>query len=160
VHVQRRWAFWGWKMLLKFTLCFKLCYLQCTTAALCMIFSNSMGPMTKYHSTLIIEPVSQWKLNKIEAENCIGIWRVFLLALESPWQVRFKIEFISQCSELRCGRDWFLSGFCCWKFKQIAENWVWKETSFEPSMCVHTWDNSAGYTIEVSLPGWKYYGFR
>jgi hypothetical protein len=38
---------------------------------------------------LIIEPFSQWKLNKIETENCIGIWEVFLLALESPWQVRF-----------------------------------------------------------------------
>jgi hypothetical protein len=31
------------------------------------------------------------------------------------------IEFISQSWELSCGRYWFLSGFCCWKFKQIAK---------------------------------------
>ncbi len=42
-----------------------------------------------------------------------------------------KIEFILQFSELRCGRYWFFSGFCCWKFNYFffsffAKNWVWK----------------------------------
>jgi hypothetical protein len=31
------------------------------------------------------------------------------------------MEFISQFLELRCGRDEFLSEFCCWKFKQILQ---------------------------------------
>jgi hypothetical protein len=43
------------------------------------------------------------------------------------------IEFISQFSELMCGRYWFFSGFCCWKFKKIYKNWVWKEKSVEPT---------------------------
>jgi hypothetical protein len=31
------------------------------------------------------------------------------------------IEFISQLSELRCGRYSFFNDFCCQKFKQIAK---------------------------------------
>jgi hypothetical protein len=31
------------------------------------------------------------------------------------------IEFISEFSELRCGRYCFLSGFCWWTLKRIAK---------------------------------------
>jgi hypothetical protein len=51
---------------------------------------------------LIIEPFSQLK-NKIETENCIGIWGHSWFC----WKARSKldlIEFISQFSELRCER--------------------------------------------------------
>jgi hypothetical protein len=85
---------------------------------------------------LIIEPFSQWKLNKIKTENCIRIWGAFWCC----WKALIEpdlIKFISQFSELRCRRYWHLSGFCCWKFKQIAKNWVWKEKVVEPSMCSH-----------------------
>jgi len=76
-----------------------------------------------------------------------------LLALESPWQVRFNRVYFTNFRAKVWKRLIFEWIFGCWKFKQIAENWVRKETLFEPSMCVHTWDNSAGYTIEVPLPG-------
>jgi len=69
---------------------------------------------------LIIESFSQWKLNIIEIENCIEIWAhswCFWKALSES----DVIEFISQFSEVRCGRYWFLSGVHCWKFKQIAK---------------------------------------
>jgi hypothetical protein len=43
---------------------------------------------------LIIEPFSQWKLNKIKTENGIGILGLFLTLLESPRWVRFdKVYF-------------------------------------------------------------------
>jgi hypothetical protein len=61
------------------------------------------------------------KLIKIETESCIEI-----LWWKSPNKSHL-IEFISQFSELRCGRNFFLSEFCCWKFKKIAKKWVWKE---------------------------------
>ncbi len=61
---------------------------------------------------LIIEPFSQWKLNKIDTENCDGLWG------RSWWCCKAigdsdLIEFISQFLELRCERYWFLSRFCC-----------------------------------------------
>jgi len=76
-------------------------------------------------SYLNIEAFSQWKLNKIKTENCVlELGSVLGKLLESPWWVRFNRVYISQFSELRCGRYWFLSGFCCWKFKQIAKTYV------------------------------------
>jgi hypothetical protein len=49
----------------------------------------------------------------------------------------------------------FLSGFCCWKLKQIApkkkkkKNWVWKEKkkSVQPSMCSHLGQQTAQTTL-------------
>jgi hypothetical protein len=49
---------------------------------------------------LIIESFSQRKLNKIETENCIGIWGHSWKALVTS----NLIEIISQFSELRCGQ--------------------------------------------------------
>jgi hypothetical protein len=43
--------------------------------------------------------------------------RVFLALLQSPLNKSDLIKFISQFSELRYGRYWFLSVFCCWNFK-------------------------------------------
>ncbi len=98
---------------------------------------------------LIIEPFSQWKLNEIKTESCIGIWGCFLCC----WKAFSKAdltEFISQFPELRCGRYWFLNGFCCWKFKQIAKNWGWKEKSW--ALNVFT----LGPTAQATLSVWNH----
>jgi hypothetical protein len=91
---------------------------------------------------LIIEPFSWWKLDKIEIEKCIRIWGhswCFWKALgESN-----SIEFISQFSELRCRRYCFLSGFFCWKFKQITKIRFGRKNQLSPQ-CVHTWANGTG----------------
>jgi hypothetical protein len=83
---------------------------------------------TPVRKLLIIEPFSQWKLNKIKIENCIGIWgcywhcwKALSRAMRSFKPQSDLIKVISQFSKLRCGRCWFFSGFCCWKFKQIAK---------------------------------------
>jgi hypothetical protein len=60
---------------------------------------------------LIIELFSQQELNKIEIENCIGIWGVFF---ESPWRVRFSRFYftIFRAKEWRIfyfGLEWILS---------------------------------------------------
>ncbi len=91
---------------------------------------------------LINEPFSQWKQIRIETENCIWIkgrsWYC--------WQaLRESIEVISQLSELKCERYWFLSGFCSWKFKQITKIGFARKNQL--SQCVHTWANSTGYII-------------
>jgi hypothetical protein len=86
---------------------------------------------------LIIESFSQWKLNKIKTKNCIEIW-VFLVLLESFWWVKFRVRFnrvYLRIFRTKCGRYWFLSGFCCWKFIQIVK--IGKEESVELSMCSH-----------------------
>jgi hypothetical protein len=56
--------------------------------------------------------------------------------LEGPLGESDLIEFISQFSELRCARYWFLSGFCCWKFKQIANIGFGRNNQLSPQ-CVH-----------------------
>jgi hypothetical protein len=91
---------------------------------------------------LINEPFSQWKLIRIETENCIWIkgrsWYC--------WQaLRESIEFISQLSELKCERYGFFSRFCSWKFKQITKIGFARKNQL--SQCVHTWANSTGYII-------------
>ncbi len=44
-------------------------------------------------------------------------------------------------------RYWFLSGFCCWKFKQICKNWVWNIKSVELSNVFTLGPmNGTGYT--------------
>jgi hypothetical protein len=48
------------------------------------------------------------------------------------------IEFISQIFRAKVWKISILwSGFCCWKFKQFANNCVWKEKSVELSMSAH-----------------------
>jgi hypothetical protein len=54
------------------------------------------------------------------------------------------IEFISQFSKLSCGIYLFLSGFCGWKFKQIAKIGFGRKNQLNPQ-CVHTWANDIGY---------------
>jgi len=68
---------------------------------------------------LIIEPFSQWKLYKIKTENYIGIWGCSWC--QKAFNELDVIKFISQFLDIRCGRYWFLSEFCCWKFKKIAK---------------------------------------
>jgi len=74
---------------------------------------------------LIIEPFFIWKLNTIKTENYIGIWGCFWCCWKAVDESDL-IEFISQFSELRCEKYWILSGFCCWKFKQIAKKMGWE----------------------------------
>jgi hypothetical protein len=85
---------------------------------------------------LLIEPFSQWKPDKIEIERWIRIgghsWCFWKALGESN-----SIDFISQFSELRCGRYCFLSGFFCWKFKQITKIGFGRKNQLSPQ-CVHT----------------------
>ncbi len=93
---------------------------------------------------LIIEPFSQWKLNKFETKKCIGIWGGGFGVLESPWWVAFNgVSFT-----IFRAKVWhivFLNGFCCWKFKKIAKIGFWKKNQLSPE-CVHTCPNDTGYT--------------
>ncbi len=43
-------------------------------------------------------------------------WNVLLVLLERPWWTRL-MEFIWWDLDSECGRYWFLSDFCHWKFK-------------------------------------------
>jgi hypothetical protein len=95
---------------------------------------------------LIVEPFFQWKLNKIETEIYIKIWGHSWWCWKALDESDL-IEFISQFSELRCGGYWFLSEFCCWKFKQIAKIGFGRKNQLSPQ-CVHTWTNGIGYTSE------------
>ncbi len=66
---------------------------------------------------LIIKPYSQWKLNKRKTKL---YWNLGTFLVLETLNESNLIKFISQFSKLRGGR-WFFSGFCCWKFKQIAK---------------------------------------
>jgi hypothetical protein len=50
---------------------------------------------------MIIEPFSQWKLNKIKTENCMGSCGCSWVLLEKPLVSQNLIEFTLQFSELR-----------------------------------------------------------
>jgi len=93
---------------------------------------------------MIIESFSQWTLNKIKTENSIGIWKHSRCCWKSLSESEL-IEFVSQFSELRCGRYWFWSGFCCWKFKQIAKIGFGRKNQLN-LQCVHTWANGMCHT--------------
>jgi len=109
--------------------------------------------------------------NKIENEKnvYIGIWEhsfFFMFFVGKPLGESDLIEFyfiIFRATVWKIIE--FLSGFCCWKFKQIAKHWVWKEKIswafnvftlmdleiFNSQMwknkeCVHTWANGTSYT--------------
>jgi hypothetical protein len=102
---------------------------------------------------LIIEPFFQSKSNQNQNQNYKLYWnlRVFFISLESSERESDLLKFISQFLEPRCERYWFLSGFCCWKFKQITK------IGFEPlnfgqknqlsPQHVHTWANGTQTTL-------------
>jgi len=83
---------------------------------------------------LIIESFFQWKLNKIETENCIAVWGSSWCYWKGLGESDL-IEFISRFSELTCRIYWYLSGFCCWKFKQFAKIGSGSENQLSPQ-CV------------------------
>jgi len=68
---------------------------------------------------LIVEWFSQWKLNKIKTNIFIGIWECSWCCWKALSESDL-IELISQFSEPRSGRYWFLSGFCFWKFEKVG----------------------------------------
>ncbi len=70
---------------------------------------------------LNIEPFFQWKLSKLKTKNCIEIWGHLWCCWKTLGEIDL-ITCISQFLELRCERHWFLSGFCCWKFKQLQKS--------------------------------------
>jgi hypothetical protein len=96
---------------------------------------------------LIIEPFSQWKLIKIKTENTTRNWKLSWHYWK-PLNKSNLIEFISQCSKLRCERYWFSRGFCCWKFKQIAKIGFGRKNQLSPQ-CVHTWVNHTCCTTKL-----------
>ncbi len=74
---------------------------------------------------LIVEPFSQWKLNKIETKNWIEIWRHSWC-----WKTLGEsnlIEFISQFSELTCERHFYFSVDFVVGNSNKLQNWVWKK---------------------------------
>jgi hypothetical protein len=80
---------------------------------------------------LIIEPFSQWKLNKIEIENYIGIWG----HLWCCWKTFGESNLINYFTIFKA-KVWtilFVSVLCCWKLKTMASegNFGWV------SICSH-----------------------
>jgi hypothetical protein len=81
---------------------------------------------------LIIESFSQWKLYEIENKQCIEIWGC-------SWNALGKsdlIDFYFTIFRAKVWRYWFLSGFCCWKFKQFAKTGFGRKSQLSPQ-CVH-----------------------
>jgi hypothetical protein len=65
---------------------------------------------TMVHKLLIIESFFHWKLNEIKTKHCIQIWLHSWCSWKTLGEPNL-IEFISQFSELRCGKYWFLMHF-------------------------------------------------
>jgi hypothetical protein len=92
-----------------------------------------------------VEAIEYWTIflmktkSNQKSETVYWNWEVFLVNCWKALGESNLIEFISQFSELRCGRCWFLSGFCCWKFKQIAKILdLGRKNRLKPSsMCSH-----------------------
>jgi hypothetical protein len=86
---------------------------------------------------LIIGSFSQWKskIKKLKQKSVLEFGGI-LDVVGKPLPSKDLVKFISQFSELRLWKIFnFLSGFCCWKFK----NWVWKENfSWALSQCVRS----------------------
>ncbi len=85
---------------------------------------------------LLVEPFSQWKLNRIETKNCIEILGTFLVFSESPREVRFNRFYFT----IFRAKMWKIL-ICEWilllKIQTNYKNCVGKEKSVEPSMCSH-----------------------
>ncbi len=106
-------------------------------------------------------------LNENSKEN---IWKkpywklgMFLVLLESPWQVRFNRVYFT-IFRAKVWKILIFSEFCCWKFKQIEKlefgrkNQCWTHNVFtflnleifnsenlKNKECVHTWANGTSY---------------
>jgi hypothetical protein len=80
---------------------------------------------------LIIELSSQWKLNKIKTENCIGTWGAFVVLVESPRWARFNRVYFT----IFLAKVWKILIFewiLLLKIQTNCKNWVWKEKSIDP----------------------------
>jgi hypothetical protein len=63
--------------------------------------------------------------------------------LENLQQIRFnRVNFTT--FRVKVWKILFLSGFCCWKFKQIAKNGFGRKNQLS-LQCVHTWANGICY---------------
>jgi hypothetical protein len=69
---------------------------------------------------LIIKPFFQWKRNKNQNWKLYLNFGAFLVLLESPWRLTFNRVYFT-IFRAQVWKISFLSGFCCWKFKQIAK---------------------------------------
>ncbi len=78
----------------------------------------------------------QWKLNKIETENCIGIWGYSWCCWKALNELDF-VEFISQIFKAKLWKI-LIFGWILWlEIQTNCKIWVWKEKSVKPSMCSH-----------------------
>jgi hypothetical protein len=85
---------------------------------------------------LIIEPFSQWKFNKIEIENCIGICRCSWCcwkALGEPDLIEFYFTIFTPKVWKILVFEWIL----LLKIQTNCKNWVWKKKISWASMCSH-----------------------
>jgi hypothetical protein len=98
------------------------------------------------------------KLNKIETENCIGIWEHFSwCCCKALWRVKFNRVYFT----IFRAKVWKVLSFewLCWKFNQIAKIGfgmkeqlssqcvhIAKFTYVKNKECVHTWAKGIGYT--------------
>jgi hypothetical protein len=75
---------------------------------------------------LIIEPFSQWQLNKIKTGNYIGILGV----LESPWWVRFNRVYFT-IFRAKVWKILILKWILLLEIQTNCKNWVCKEIAVE-----------------------------
>jgi hypothetical protein len=108
--------------------------LSMSRGALTWLVWDCLGAMV--WKLLNIEPFSQWKLNKIKTENCIGILGEFVVFLESPRWVRFnRVHFTIFRAKVRKILIFGVDPLS--KIQPNWWNWVWMEKSVGHSMCSH-----------------------
>jgi len=100
---------------------------------------------------LIIEPFSQWKLNKIEIWKLYWNLEVFLMLLESPSSELFNRVYFTIFS----AKVWKILIFVWTLLLEIQNklqkiNWVRKEKISWSPECVHTWGQQAQATLVVN----------
>jgi hypothetical protein len=86
---------------------------------------------------LIIEQFSQWKLNKIETENCIWIWGHSWWCWWKAHSQSDLIEFISQFSELKVWKILIFKWILLLEIQQIAEIGFGRKNQLSPQLCSH-----------------------
>jgi hypothetical protein len=89
---------------------------------------------------LIIEPFSQWKWNKIKTENCLGIWGCSWCCWKALGDSDL-IKFISQFSELKCGRYLFFEWILLLKIQTNCKKIGFGRKNLLSPPCVHSWAN-------------------
>jgi hypothetical protein len=75
------------------------------------------------------------KLNKIETENCIGIWERFSWCC---WKALWRVKFNRVYFTIFRAKVWKILRFewiLLLEIQSNCKNWVWKEKAVEPSMC-------------------------